>query len=239
ATKAILPVHLYGNPCDMKSILSIADRHGMKVVEDCAQAHGALTAGMKVGSFGQINAFSFYPTKNLGALGDGGAVVTNDDVLAARVRRLRNYGSEKKNDHEILGYNSRLDEMQAAFLSLKLAKLESITNHKRHLARLYDDHLGKQFIRPVVSPGNVHVYHIYNVRHPERDKLREYLTRHDVKTEIHYPVPPHRQGALRNIFGDCSFPIADEIHRTTLSLPISFFHTDDDVLNVVDIMNRF
>ncbi len=238
-TKAILPVHLYGNPCDMSAILSIAGRHGLKVIEDCAQAHGALHAGKSVGSFGHINAFSFYPTKNLGALGDGGAVVTNDDALAATVRRLRNYGSEKKNVHEIIGYNSRLDEMQAAFLSLKLAKLESIVEHKRHLARLYDDHLGNQFIRPAVSSGNVHAYHIYNVRHPDRDTLREYLSRHDVKTEIHYPVPPHRQEALRNLFGNCSFPISEEIHRTTLSLPISFFHTDEDVMNVINIMNRF
>ena len=238
-TKAILPVHLYGNPCDMNAILSIADRRGLKVIEDCAQAHGAVHAGKNIGSFGHMNAFSFYPTKNLGALGDGGAVVTNDDALAATVRRLRNYGSEKKNVHEIIGYNSRLDEMQAAFLSLKLAKLESIVGHKRHLARLYDDYLGSQFIRPAVSSGNIHAYHIYNVRHPERDKLRDYLLGHDVKTEIHYPVPPHRQEALRNLFGNCSFPISEEIHSTTLSLPISFFHTDEDVMNVIKIMNRF
>jgi dTDP-4-amino-4,6-dideoxygalactose transaminase len=238
-TAAILVVHLYGKCCDMEKINDIARRHSLKVIEDCAQAHGARFKQNKVGTFGDASAFSFYPTKNLGALGDGGCVVTDSDDVAARLKTLRNYGSNKKYYNEIIGYNSRLDEMQAAFLSVKLKSLDKINEHKRKLADLYHAHLSDDFIKPSRHPDFYDVYHIYPVRHPERDRLKEYLLENNIKTEIHYPVPPHHQEALKHLFPARSFPISEEIHQTILSLPISFFHTEKDVMQVIETMNRF
>jgi dTDP-4-amino-4,6-dideoxygalactose transaminase len=238
-TKAIMVVHLYGKCCDMQSILAIASSYQLFVIEDAAQAHGAKQNGRMAGTFGDMAAFSFYPTKNLGALGDAGAVTTNNPEFDLSIRRLRNYGSDVKYYNEVAGVNSRLDEVQAAFLSHKLERLHEINEHKRKLAAIYSSELKSDFIKPVVDDQYEDVFHIYNVRHERRDALRDHLLKNEVKTEIHYPVAPVKQKAMLGILDHFSTPISEEIHRTTLSLPISFFHTDSDVERVVKIMNQF
>ena len=238
-TKAIVVVHLYGKSCDMEPIVALCKKHGLKLVEDCAQSHGATYKGIKTGTFGEFGAFSFYPTKNLGALGDAGAIVCNDTDLDKKIRRLRNYGSDVKYYNEVVGYNSRLDEMQAAFLSIKLRKLDEINAHKRKLASIYLNELKSDFVKPVVHTDYVDVYHIFNIRHQKRDELKEYLLKNDIKTEVHYPVSPSKQKALQGLLDQYEFPISEEIHRTTLSLPISYFHTEEDVNRVVEVMNKF
>lgn len=237
-TKAIIVVHLYGKPCDMNPILSIAKKYNLKVIEDCAQAHGARYFGRKVGTFGDYGAFSFYPTKNLGALGDAGAILCNKAELVEKIKTLRNYGSKEKYHFEKIGYNSRLDELQAGFLSVKLKKLDEINEHKRKLAKIYSKYLKNDFIKPIVDKNYYDVYHIYNVRHKARNRLKEYLLKNEILTEIHYPIPPHRQKSMELILkGD--YPISEEIHKTTLSLPISYFHSEDDIYKVIEIMNKF
>ena len=238
-TKAIMPVHLYGKLSDMQSIMTIAKKHNLVVIEDCAQAHGAAFNSVKAGAFGTFGAFSFYPTKNLGALGDGGAVVVNDETNALSLRRLRNYGSDVKYYNEIAGFNSRLDEVQAAFLNIKLKKLDRINEHKRRLAAVYSERLKSDFIKPHPDPAYTDVFHIYAVRHPKRDQLKKYLLDKGIKTEVHYPVPPYQQHAFREFFDKKRFPVADEIHSTILSLPVSYFHTEDDVAHVAEVMNKF
>ncbi len=238
-TKAIIVVHLYGKVCDMQSILLIAEKNNLMVIEDCAQAHGAMFKGTKAGNFGQFGAFSFYPTKNLGALGDAGAITTSDENYYKTASTLRNYGSNQKYYTELIGYNSRLDELQAALLIEKLKHLDKINNHKRMLAQLYLDRLKNDFIKPVVHEDYHDVYHIFNVRHSKRDKLREYLLQNGIKTEIHYPISPNKQKAMIGIIDDQHTPIAEEIHNTTLSLPISFFHTESEINYIIDIMNKF
>jgi dTDP-4-amino-4,6-dideoxygalactose transaminase len=238
-TVAIMVVHLYGKCCEMDRIMKICKTHNLKLIEDVAQAHGAEFKGKRAGSFGDFGAFSFYPTKNLGALGDGGSVNTNDEALDVKIKTLRNYGSKVKYVNEILGYNSRLDEMQAAFLRVKLRHLEDINNHKRMLAQLYLSNLKSSFITPQTHPDYRDVYHIFNVRHPKRDQLREYLLKNEIKTEIHYPIPPHQQRAMQGIISSKSYPISEEIHQTTLSLPISYFHTQEDIYKVIEVMNKF
>lgn len=238
-TVAIMVVHLYGKCCDMDPIMSITERHGLKIIEDCAQAHGAKYKGKSTGSFGHYGAFSFYPTKNLGALGDAGAVVTADEELFIRAKKLRNYGSERKYYNDVVGLNSRLDEVQAAFLNVKLKHLESINKHKQKLAKIYTDRVSDNFIKPVTHADYFDVYHIYNIRHPRRDQLREYLQKENIGTEIHYPVPPHKQKAMQGLLEMEQYPISTEIHNTTLSLPISFFHTEADVLKIVEVLNKF
>lgn len=237
-TRAVLVVHLYGKLCDMTRIMGIAAEYNLKVIEDCAQAHGASYKGIKAGSFGNAGAFSFYPTKNLGALGDAGAVISDDEKLIGMVKALRNYGSKEKYINEHIGFNSRLDEVQAGFLSVKLKRLDEINNHKRTLAALYDKYLNDNYVKPVKQQGYCDVYHIYPVRHAKRDKLKEYLLKNGVITEIHYPIPPYRQKALKyRIKGH--YPISDEIHRTVLSLPVSFCHSDDQIIRVIELMNKF
>jgi dTDP-4-amino-4,6-dideoxygalactose transaminase len=236
-TRAILVVHLYGKCCSMDKIIGIAQKYNLEIIEDCAQAHGAMFRDRKAGSFG-IGAFSFYPTKNLGGIGDGGAVTTNDFDLARKIRSLRNYGSEVKYHNDLIGYNSRLDEVQAALLSVKLKYINRIIKHKRELAAMYLTNIKSDFILPVVDVDFFDVYHIFNIRHPERDKLKDYLFKNGIKTEIHYPIPPHKQKALRSYFDD-NFPISEEIHRTTLSLPVSFGHTKDEIAKVIEVLNRF
>jgi dTDP-4-amino-4,6-dideoxygalactose transaminase len=237
-TKAILVVHLYGKCCEMDSILSTARKYELKVIEDCAQSHGAKYKGQKSGTFGDVGAFSFYPTKNLGALGDAGAIVTNDPEIAESIKTLRNYGSKTKYINEVVGFNSRLDEIQAGFLSVKLRSLDKINEHKRKLAKLYLEELKNDFIMPIVDTDYFDVYHVFNIRHKNRDKLREYLLKKEIKTEIHYPVSPNKQGALLNLLpNDC--PLSEEIHETTLSLPMSYFHTEKDVFNVIKVLNEF
>lgn len=234
-TKAILVVHLYGKACKMDVISVLAQKYNLKIIEDCAQAHGAKFKDKKVGSFG-VGCFSFYPTKNLGALGDGGAITCSDERYVEKIKSLRNYGSSKKYYNDDLGYNSRLDEIQAGFLSIKLEILDEITKHKRDLARLYMDNLNDEFIKPVRENTCFDVYHIFNIRHKKRDELKKYLLENDIKTEIHYPVAPHKQKAMKE-FINTEYFISEEIHHTTLSLPISYSHTKKDILKVIKIMN--
>ncbi|NUM71309.1 MAG: DegT/DnrJ/EryC1/StrS family aminotransferase [Ignavibacteriaceae bacterium] len=237
-TRAIMIVHLYGKSCDMDPIMAVKEKHNLKLIEDCAQSHGATYKGKMTGTFGEFGAFSFYPTKNLGALGDAGAVVTDDPSLAKRIARLRNYGSEVKYYNQEVGYNSRLDEMQAGFLSVKLRRLDEINSHKRKLALIYEENLSNNFIKPVIHADYSDVYHIYNIRHPERDKLRAYLLENGIRTEIHYPVSPNKQQAMQGII-DGDYPVSEEIHATTLSLPVSFCHSEEDIIKVTEVLNRF
>ena len=238
-TKAIMVVHLYGKVCDMDPILEIARVKELKVIEDCAQSHGATYKGKMSGTFGDAAAFSFYPTKNLGALGDAGSVNTNNEDIAVKIRSLRNYGSAKKYYNDDIGYNSRLDEIQALFLNIKLKSLDEINMHKRGLAALYLGNLKDEYIKPIVNDDYFDVYHIFNIRHKQRDQLKEYLLSNNIRTEIHYPVAPVHQKAVKDLFKDHRTPIAEEIHQTTLSLPISYFHTIEDVSRVIELMNKF
>ncbi len=238
ATKAIMLVHLYGKCCCMDKIMNLAREHHLSIIEDGAQSHGAMFKNQVAGTFGEFGAHSFYPTKNLGALGDAGAVTTNNTFLAEKIKALRNYGSNIKYVNEYVGYNSRLDEIQAGFLSIKLEALNRINQHKRDLAKLYLAYLKDDFIKPKIDHDYYDVYHIFNIRHPQRDKLREFLLNHDIKTEIHYPIPPHKQKAMKGIIeGD--YPVSEEIHSTTLSLPVSYSHTSDDVLKVIETLNSY
>lgn len=238
-TVAMMVVHLYGKSCNMDPILSLCQNHNLKLIEDCAQSHGAKYKGKMTGSFGDIGAFSFYPTKNLGALGDAGALTFNNSHLQDKIRCLRNYGSSQKYFNELIGYNSRLDEIQAGFLSLKLKSLDKINDYKRSLAKIYFNNLKEDFILPQIDPDTYDIYHIFNIRHEKRDKLREYMLNNGVKTEIHYPIPPHKQQALKDLFKNEDFPISSEIHNTTLSLPISSFHKGTDIYKVIEVMNKF
>lgn len=222
-TKAILPVHLYGQTCEMDKIMEIAEKHNLFVIEDNAQAHGATCNGKITGSFGDINATSFYPGKNLGALGDGGAVTTNSEELANKVRMYRNYGSKKKYFNEVIGYNMRLDECQAGFLSIKLKHLMDWTAQRNELANHYIKSLSKiqEVILPFTHPNSTHAYHLFVIRTEKRNELQSYLTECGIGTLIHYPVPPHLQKAYEfknHKKGD--FPIAEEIANSCLSLPL-------------------
>lgn len=237
-TKAIMVVHLYGKPCNMDPIIDICERYNLYLIEDCAQAHGAEYKGQKVGSFGDLAAFSFYPTKNLGCLGDGGAITTNNPGYYEKVQMLRNYGSGKKYHNSCIGFNSRLDEIQAVFLRIKLKTLDEINRHKRELASVYINNLKGDSILPVVHKDFFDVYHIFNIRHERRDDLREYLLKNNIKTEIHYPIPPHRQKALP-FLSHLEFSISEKIHQTTISLPVSTFHTSEDIFRVVEVLNKF
>jgi dTDP-4-amino-4,6-dideoxygalactose transaminase len=237
-TRAVMVVHLYGKPCRMDRIMEICQKNQLVVIEDCAQSHGARFKGKMTGTFGHFGAFSFYPTKNLGALGDGGAVICPSEAHASLIRTMRNYGSAKKYYNDIPGANSRLDELQAAFLRVKLRHLDDLIHHKRKLASIYLKELKDDFIKPAIEEECFDVYHIFQIRHPQRDKLREYLLKKDIKTEIHYPWPPHRQKALQGIING-TFPITEEIHRTVLSLPLSLIHTEDDIYHIVEVMNKF
>ncbi len=238
-TKAIMVVHLYGKVCNMDPILLIAKKNNLLLIEDCAQSHGAKYKNKVSGSFGDYAAHSFYPTKNLGALGDAGAVTSSNETNANKINVLRNYGSEKKYYNEVIGVNSRLDEMQAALLLVKIAHLEKITAHKRLLASLYLKGISNKYILPQVHPDYFDVYHIFCIRHERRDELKNYLLKHDIKTEIHYPVAPNKQKAMKGILDNQVTPIAEEIHQTTLSLPISYFHSSDDIYKVIEVLNSF
>lgn len=238
ATRAICVTHLFGKACRMDDICTIANEYGLKLIEDCAQSHGAKLAGRMTGTFGDAGCFSFYPTKNLGAIGDAGAVVTDDDEIADRLRHLRNYGSKQKYINKYVGVNSRLDEMQAALLRVKLHHLDEMTEHKRNLARVYFKDLPEWMALPRQKEDEYDVFHIFGVRFQERDKLKSWLLEQGVKTEIHYPIPPHRQVAMQGILqGD--YPIADKLHATELSLPISVGHNIKDVQLVTEIINQF
>ncbi|MCI1188892.1 DegT/DnrJ/EryC1/StrS family aminotransferase [Hymenobacter sp. DH14] len=241
-TRAIMPVHLYGQACRMTEIMNIATRHGLFVIEDNAQAQGASYAGQYTGSFGHVNGTSFYPGKNLGALGDAGAITTNSNDLAQRIRVLRNYGSQRKYYNEVMGYNSRLDELQAALLRVKLPELPTWTLQRQQVAAWYDKHLdGIAGLRlPVVAQGATHVYHLYVIHTEHRDALQQHLTAQGIGTLIHYPVPPHRQQAYHGLdlaAGD--YPIATELAATCLSLPIWPGMSEDHVAAVAVAIRNF
>ena len=238
-TKVIIPVHLYGKSADMEPIMDIAKRHYLRVLEDAAQAHGATYQGRKVGSLGYVAAFSFYPGKNLGALGDGGAITTNDPELAEKIRALRNYGSEVKYHNKLKGFNSRLDELQAAFLRAKLRLLDEDNLRRQEIAKRYSDAFRDLDCMqlPMDDKFGEDVWHLYVVRHPKRDLLMRYLSEHNVGTMIHYPIPPHMQPAYSELnLSEGCLPIAEEIHRTCISLPIGPAMTEGDVDTVIRAM---
>jgi dTDP-4-amino-4,6-dideoxygalactose transaminase len=241
-TRAIMPVHLYGQPCRMTEIMTLASQHGLLVVEDNAQAQGATFAGQPTGSFGEASGTSFYPTKNLGALGDAGAITTNNAEVAARLRQLRNYGSDQKNQHELLGYNSRLDELQAAVLSSKLRHLAAWTAQRRQLAAWYSHHLADiPGVRlPAVAPGAEPVWHLYVVHTAQRDALHKYLAACGIGTLIHYPTPPHQQPAYARLnLGRSKFPLAEQLAATCLSLPLWPGMTEEMVATVAARVRSF
>lgn len=234
-TRAIMPVHLYGQPADMDPILAIAGKYGLKVIEDAAQAHGARYKGRRTGGLGHAAGFSFYPGKNLGALGDGGAITTNDDELAKRIRCLRNYGSEMKYRHELPGFNSRLDELQAAFLRVKLRHLDDWNARRREIASAYLVGLsGTGLDLPRVPSWADTVWHLFVVRSRARQTLQASLATLGIQTLIHYPAPPHLQAAYRHLgLGEGSLPIAETMSREILSLPMDPFLTDADREKVI------
>jgi dTDP-4-amino-4,6-dideoxygalactose transaminase len=238
-TKAILPVHLYGQLCDMEIINSIAQMHNLKVIEDCAQAHGASFNNKKAGNWGDAAGFSFYPGKNLGALGDAGAITTDDDDLANVLRALLNYGSHVKYQNNYKGINSRLDELQAAFLNVKLAYLEKETELRRYIANLYLVGLNnKKIILPVTEHSESHVWHLFVIRTKEREKLQNYLVENNVQTVIHYPIPPHKQMAYRDL-ANLKLPLTEQIHNEVLSLPISPGMSKMEIDTVINLINDF
>ena len=240
-TRAIMPVHLYGQACEMDAIMAIAKKHHLYVIEDCAQAHGATWKGQRVGSFGDAAGFSFYPGKNLGALGDAGAVVTNNDELAAKVRALGNYGSDYKYHHIYKGNNSRLDELQAAFLSVKLPHLERMNADRRRIAARYSAEIVNPIVHlPVVLPDCIPVWHIYAVHCEARDALEAHLNARGIGTNKHYPIPIHLQECYRDLgLEPGALPIAEEISRTELSLPMYYGMTDDEISAVIEAVNSF
>lgn len=220
-TRCIMPVHLYGQPADMDPIMALAERHGLVVIEDNAQAQGALYKGRPTGSLGHASATSFYPGKNLGALGDGGAVVTNDAEIARKVRLLRSYGSEKKYEHQVLGCNSRLDEIQAAVLRIKLQHLHDWNTERRALAARYDAILPRPVVTPPQAPAWAEpVWHLYVIRSTQRDELQAHLHAAGIQTAIHYPLPPHQQPCYAPEMPGASYPIAEKLSHEILSLPM-------------------
>jgi dTDP-4-amino-4,6-dideoxygalactose transaminase len=241
-TRAIIPVHLFGQACEMDAIMKIAEANRLYVVEDNAQAHLSSYNGKLTGSFGNINATSFYPGKNLGALGDAGAITTDSDELASRILSLRNYGSHKKYYNEILGYNKRLDELQASFLSVKLKYLTKWTEERRELARKYSEMLiGVGDLElPNISEGATHSFHLYVIRTKKRNELKTFLDQKGIGTMIHYPIPPHLQEAYRFLnYKKGDFPIAEEIADTCLSLPLWPGMKTEMVEEVVDKMLNY
>ena len=240
-TKAIIPVHLYGQACDMDPILDIAFAYDLKVIEDCAQAHGATYKGRKVGALGDVGCFSFYPGKNLGALGDAGAVVTNDESLARKIRALGNYGSDYKYHHIYKGNNSRLDEMQAAFLSAKLPVLDKVNDFRNKVADRYLNGIRNDMVLlPFVSADNYPVWHIFAVRSKCRDELERFLNESGIGTNKHYPIPIHLQECYKDLgFIEGDYPIAEEISKTELSLPMYYGMTDEEIQYIIDSVNRF
>ncbi|WP_413666215.1 DegT/DnrJ/EryC1/StrS family aminotransferase [Mucilaginibacter sp. Mucisp86] len=241
-TKAIMPVHLYGQACQMDAIMQIAAQNNLFVIEDNAQAQGCTYNEQLTGSFGHINATSFYPTKNLGAYGDAGALTTNDVGLAHKVNLLRNYGSEKKYYNEVIGLNSRLDELQAAFLSVKLKYLNGWIDERRKIAEAYFEQLAgiSELILPAIASGAEHVYHLYVVRTSKRDALEKHLNNHGIGTGIHYPVPAHLQKAYSHLgYQKGDFPIAEELAETCLSLPLNPGMSDEEIEYVCKTIKKF
>ena len=238
-TRAIMPVHLYGQTCEMDKINAMAKKYNLKVVEDSAQSHGAYFKEKRSGNLGDASGFSFYPGKNLGALGDGGAVTTNDDELAQVVRALRNYGSHKKYENLYKGINSRLDEMQAAMLRVKLRYLDNEIEKRREIANYYLENIkNDKLILPTVRAEDNHVWHLFVIRTKERDKLQKYLLENGIQTLIHYPIPPHRQKAYKE-WNNQSYSISEQIHNEVLSLPISGVQSLEITQKIVKVNNDF
>lgn len=238
-TKAIMVVHLYGQAVQMEKIWALAKKYNLKVIEDSAQAHGAMYQGKHVGNLSDASAFSFYPGKNLGCLGDGGAITTNDEELYKRVKAIANYGSDRKYHHIYKGTNSRLDEIQAAVLDVKLKYLEADNEKRREIAKYYRENIkNSKIILPETYDKNASVWHVFVVRTENRDEFQKYLSDNGIQTIIHYPTPPHKQGAYKE-WNNLSFPITEEIHRTIISLPISPVMTDEEVKKVVEVVNAF
>jgi len=238
--KAILVVHLYGQLASMDRILSVADTHNLLVIEDAAQAHGAVDAkGQKAGSLGNAAAFSFYPSKNLGALGDAGAITTNDTQLAELIKKLRNYGSPKKYVNSVVGYNSRLDELQAAFLSIKLPHLDEDNEKRRSIAKRYLKDIKNTKIKlPYYSDTKDHVFHLFVVLVEDRNDFMTYLKDNDIETLIHYPIPPHQQDALKS-YENLSLPLTEKMHQQLVSLPMSPVLVANDVSKIINIINAY
>lgn len=240
-TRAIIPVHLYGQSCNMDPIMEIAHNCGLYVIEDCAQAHGATYKGKKVGSFGDAAGFSFYPGKNLGAFGDAGAVVTNNEALAEKIRALSNYGSDYKYHHIYKGHNSRLDEMQAAFLGAKLPHLDRMNEERRRIAQKYLEGINNPKIDlPYIREDCIPVWHIFGIRCKNRDELELYLKDKGIATNKHYPISIHLQECYKDLgFKEGDYPIAEEISATELSLPMYYGLTDEEVHYIIDAINEF
>lgn len=238
-TKAIMVVHLYGLACDMDKVNQIAKKYNLKVFEDCAQAHGAIYQNKRVGNLSDAAAFSFYPGKNLGAFGDAGAVVTNDEDIYSKIKALANYGSHKKYHNLYKGVNSRLDEIHAAVLDVKLKYLDDDNNHRRFVANYYIQNIKNSLVTlPITYDDSSHVWHCFVVRVNEREKFQQYLLDNGIQTLIHYPIPPHKQPAYKE-WNDLSYPVSEEIHRTIISLPISPIMTAEDMNKVVKVINAY
>lgn len=240
-TKAILAVHLFGQTCDMDKIGQIVRKYGLKLVEDCAQSHGTLFHGKQSGTFGDIGCFSFYPTKGLGAFGDGGCIVTDDEEIAEQCRTLRNYGSRVKYHNEIVGANSRLDELQAGLLNVKLGFLDELNAERREIARRYMEGINTAFLAlPKVRPGVESTWHQFVIHSPYRDALKAWLLENGIGSEIHYPIPPHLSEAYRYLgYHEGDFPIAEKNAREVLSLPMFNGLREDEQSFVIDTINRF
>lgn len=238
-TRAIMVVHLYGQAAPMAKIWELAQKHNLKVIEDAAQAHGALYQGRRTGNLGDAAGFSFYPGKNLGCLGDGGAVTTNDEALYNKIKALANYGSDRKYHHIYQGLNSRLDEIQAALLDVKLPHLEKDNTRRREIATYYRNHITNPLITlPQPYTEEAHVWHVFAVRTAERDRFQQYLADNGVQTIIHYPTPPHKQPAYAAL-NNLSYPVTEQIHREIISLPISPVMTDEEAQEVVRVVNAY
>jgi len=240
SVKAIMPVHLYGELAPMDTINALAKKNDLLVIEDAAQAHGARTQdGRRAGELGDAAAFSFYPAKNLGALGDGGAVTTNDDQLAALIKKLRNYGTSSKYNNELVGFNSRLDELQASFLSVKLPQLDLDNTKRREIAKRYLSEVKNDKIQlPQWSNEEGHIFHLFVVRVADRDHFMSFLKDHGIGSLVHYPIAPHRQKALPE-FNALHFPVCEEIHETVVSIPMSPVMEDDEVVRVIEVLNNY
>ena len=238
-TKAIMVVHLYGQAVQMDKIWNLAKKYNLKVIEDSAQAHGAIYNEKRTGNLGDASGFSFYPGKNLGCMGDGGCVTTNDDELAAKIRAIANYGSHVKYHNLYKGINSRLDEIQAAILDVKLNYLDKDNIRRREISKYYRENIkNPKIILPKIYDEKAHVWHIFAIITENRDKLQEYLKNNEIQTLIHYPIPPHKQKAYAE-WNNLSYPISEEIHKTILSLPISPVLTDNEVQKIVEVINNY
>jgi dTDP-4-amino-4,6-dideoxygalactose transaminase len=238
-TKAIMVVHLYGQAMQMETIWALAAEYGLKIIEDSAQAHGALYQGRRIGSLGDASAFSFYPGKNLGAMGDGGAITTNDEKLFTKAKALANYGSLEKYRHIYKGVNSRLDEIQAAVLNAKLEYLDADNAKRRSIARYYREHIvNPQIVLPQIYDEEAHVWHLFVVRTQERDRLAIFLKDNGIESLIHYPTPLHKQNAYAE-YAHFPLPITEKIHNEVLSLPISPVMTDDEIIRAVEVVNGY